>query len=180
MGTRGWQSMRRCTLQMRHRPYIQQAQGRLEVYAISDLHTDHPENLAWVESLEAPCTGAHTALILAGDVSDDLRLLRCAAVAMLTPLAMPCSSTVRCACVCTYLPIVGGMRYAPLPLYLACCMLLCRRTLQLLKDKYDTVLFVPGNHELWVSPPSPSCWVGLRPKTGAKLAAYVQRTCPPW
>jgi hypothetical protein len=46
-----------------------QACGQLKVYAISDLHTDYPENLQWVKSL--PASKYKTSvLVLAGDVSD--------------------------------------------------------------------------------------------------------------
>jgi hypothetical protein len=64
--------------------------GQVSVYAISDLHTDHKENLAWVKQLRLPADDSKTArssshpssqqhnvLIVAGDVSDDLALLRC-------------------------------------------------------------------------------------------------------
>lgn len=45
----------------------------VELYATSDIHTDFPENFAWIEAL--PFFGPHSALIVAGDVSDDLHLL---------------------------------------------------------------------------------------------------------
>eukprot|EP00879_Flechtneria_rotunda_P022187 GHRR01023410.1.p1 GENE.GHRR01023410.1~~GHRR01023410.1.p1 ORF type:complete len:339 (+),score=87.53 GHRR01023410.1:288-1304(+) len=54
--------------------------GSLSVYAVSDLHTDYKENLSWVQNLQ-PCHSckdtSHTSvLIIAGDISDDIRLLR--------------------------------------------------------------------------------------------------------
>lgn len=78
--------------------------GGLCVYAVSDLHCDYPANVAWVEGLHShkqqqqkqqpqavpgSSGAAATAdrqqqqlllscLIVAGDVSDDLRILRCA------------------------------------------------------------------------------------------------------
>jgi hypothetical protein len=59
-----------------------QVQGELQVYAISDLHTDYSDNLAWVKQLpavsEAP--GAHpnvtSILLVAGDLSDNMDTLR--------------------------------------------------------------------------------------------------------
>lgn len=53
----------------------QNIEGELLVYAISDVHTDYPENAAWVSSLPATF-GPGTVLIVAGDVSDDLRTVR--------------------------------------------------------------------------------------------------------
>lgn len=47
----------------------------LDVYAISDLHTDHDENMAWVKGL--PRTSKRKdVLVVAGDVSDDMRIFR--------------------------------------------------------------------------------------------------------
>jgi hypothetical protein len=50
------------------------------VYAISDLHTDHPANLRWLEGLAPPPwrgPAAHTnVLLVAGDISHDLGLIR--------------------------------------------------------------------------------------------------------
>lgn len=51
-----------------------QACGQLKVYAISDLHTDYPENLHWVKSLPATKFKG-SVLILAGDVSDSPAIL---------------------------------------------------------------------------------------------------------
>jgi hypothetical protein len=53
--------------------------GSLSVFAVSDLHTDYAQNLEWVRALPAPPRGDGdaTALIVAGDVSDDVRVLRC-------------------------------------------------------------------------------------------------------
>jgi predicted phosphodiesterase len=44
------------------------------VFALSDIHVDYPDNMAWVEAL-SPTAYRHDALILAGDVSDDLNKL---------------------------------------------------------------------------------------------------------
>ena len=55
----------------------------LQLWAVSDLHTDYAANLAWVRSLpDRRGRGAAlcSVLLVAGDVSDDLRLLRCAAL----------------------------------------------------------------------------------------------------
>ena len=53
-------------------------EGRLAVFACSDLHVDHPANAAWAAAQQPPPVGAgtETALLLAGDVSDDLGRLR--------------------------------------------------------------------------------------------------------
>ena len=73
--------------------------GGARVFAVSDIHADHPENMQWVFSL--PCNRyRNDALIVAGDVSDDLETLARA---------------------------LGGLR-----------------------ERFGRVLFVPGNHELWV------------------------------
>lgn len=59
----------------------------MSVYAISDLHTDHLANMEWVKDLPTrkggPCNGATkgaqaeiSVLLVAGDVSDDMGLLR--------------------------------------------------------------------------------------------------------
>lgn len=84
--------------------------GQVSVYAISDLHTDHKENLAWVKQLRLPADESktsrssshpssqqHDVLIVAGDVSDDLALLRCAWQHVFpSPLALhqPCEGAV--------------------------------------------------------------------------------------
>lgn len=47
------------------------------VFALSDIHVDYPDNMAWVEALSATAY-RHDALILAGDVSDDLNKLAAA------------------------------------------------------------------------------------------------------
>ncbi|KAG1681526.1 hypothetical protein FOA52_014032 [Chlamydomonas sp. UWO 241] len=62
----------------------QPRQSQLEVYAISDLHTDYAANMAWVEALAAAracgSEGGHaclqSGLIVAGDISHDLGILR--------------------------------------------------------------------------------------------------------
>lgn len=71
----------------------------MRVFAISDLHVDHPGNAAWVDRL-SHYDHRDDVLILAGDVSDDLRLLD--------------------------------------------------RTVTALARRFATLLFVPGNHDLWV------------------------------
>jgi hypothetical protein len=61
--------------------------GQLSVYAVSDLHCDYPANVAFVEGLpnhkqqQTAGVRAHqqfSCCIVAGDVSDDLRIVRCA------------------------------------------------------------------------------------------------------
>lgn len=55
---------------------------RLEVYACSDLHADHAENLAWVQAHLRPRAvndggvQALTVLLVAGDISDRLSVIR--------------------------------------------------------------------------------------------------------
>ena len=46
----------------------------MRVFAVSDIHTDYPENLEWIKSLTAEEFGGD-ALIVAGDVSDDEKTL---------------------------------------------------------------------------------------------------------
>ena len=46
-----------------------------DVYAMSDLHTDHEENLNWVKSLSVH-DFSQDVLIVAGDVSDSLERLQ--------------------------------------------------------------------------------------------------------
>jgi hypothetical protein len=53
----------------------------LELYAISDLHTDYAANMEWVQQLDMSSRGGSSSssssvLIVAGDVSDDIGLLR--------------------------------------------------------------------------------------------------------
>lgn len=43
----------------------------MAIYAVSDLHADFPENMAWIEALGTPAYG-RAALIVAGDVAHDL------------------------------------------------------------------------------------------------------------
>jgi predicted phosphodiesterase len=71
----------------------------MRIFALSDVHADHPANAAWLGALSATDYQSDT-LILAGDVSDDLETLI--------------------------------------------------RVLDALQAKFARVLFVPGNHELWV------------------------------
>jgi predicted phosphodiesterase len=71
----------------------------MKVYALSDIHVDYPENLQWLLSIDDELY-QQDVMILAGDVSDNIDLLRQVFVS--------------------------------------------------LKSKFREVLFVPGNHELWV------------------------------
>lgn len=71
----------------------------MRVFATSDVHVDHPDNRGWLFNL-SDYDYRHDVLILAGDMTDDLRLLESA--------------------------------------------------LQVVAAKFRQVLFVPGNHELWV------------------------------
>ncbi|WIA44136.1 hypothetical protein OEZ86_010476 [Tetradesmus obliquus] len=60
--------------------------GTLELYAVSDLHTDYAANLEWVQQLDMTTRGNSSSssstsstsrvLIVAGDVSDDIGILR--------------------------------------------------------------------------------------------------------
>ena len=72
----------------------------LRLFALSDVHTDFPDNQAWLEALSQNDFRGD-ALVLAGDVSDDSAILEA--------------------------------------------------TLRGLKARFAHVLFVPGNHELWVT-----------------------------
>ncbi|MFT5392782.1 MAG: putative phosphodiesterase [Gammaproteobacteria bacterium] len=69
------------------------------IYAVSDLHVDFRENMEWVWSLSSH-RYLNDALIVAGDVSDNLQRLELTLVA--------------------------------------------------LRERFAAVMFVPGNHELWV------------------------------
>ena len=72
----------------------------MRVFALSDVHADYPENLEWLLSIN-DLEYRHDVLILAGDISHD--------------------------------------------------MLILRRVFKSLAGKFRDVLFVPGNHELWVA-----------------------------
>ncbi len=71
----------------------------MRVFAVSDIHADYEENLGWVTSLSRE-DYRDDALILAGDVSDDMDILA--------------------------------------------------RVFEATRKSFAHVLFVPGNHELWV------------------------------
>ncbi|MFK7864950.1 MAG: metallophosphoesterase [Pseudohongiellaceae bacterium] len=71
----------------------------MRFFALSDVHVDYPQNLDWIESIEK-AQYQNDVLLLAGDITDD--------------------------------------------------MLLLRRVLSGLVEKFAHVLFVPGNHELWL------------------------------
>ncbi|GAQ86517.1 hypothetical protein KFL_002940030 [Klebsormidium nitens] len=49
------------------------APGAMRVYLISDIHTDHEENLDWIRDL-SPTSFLNDALIVAGDISDDVSI----------------------------------------------------------------------------------------------------------
>lgn len=46
----------------------------LRVFCVSDIHTDYPQNMAWIHALSLS-EYQHDALVLAGDVSDSLPVL---------------------------------------------------------------------------------------------------------
>ena len=48
----------------------------MKVFVISDIHTDYKENMEWVEAHCAATNHPDDAIIVAGDVSDDLATLR--------------------------------------------------------------------------------------------------------
>jgi predicted phosphodiesterase len=54
---------------------------RTRVFALSDLHVDYQENMAWIQALSSE-EYTNDALILAGDVSHDLHKLQAALVAL--------------------------------------------------------------------------------------------------
>ncbi|KAK4801205.1 hypothetical protein SAY86_021692 [Trapa natans] len=70
----------------------------LQVFVVSDLHTDYSENMEWVNCL-SPTKYKKDVLLVAGDVAE------------------------------TYKNFV--------------------LTMSLLKDRFEHVLYVPGNHDLW-------------------------------
>lgn len=78
----------------------------MRFFALSDIHVDYPENLNWVEAID-PVAYQNDVLLLAGDVTDDLKLLA--------------------------------------------------RVLAGLREKFSCVLFVPGNHELWLREEDGGC-----------------------
>lgn len=78
----------------------------MRVFAVSDVHCDYPQNLDWVRDISSR-DYRQDVLLLAGDVSDKLALLR--------------------------------------------------EVLQLLADRFGQVVFVPGNHELWVQNEESGC-----------------------
>lgn len=78
----------------------------MRVHAISDIHVDYPQNMAWLRGISEQDFKAD-ALIVAGDLSDDLELLA--------------------------------------------------RALGLLRDKFASVHFIAGNHDLWVRGTSFAC-----------------------
>ena len=80
----------------------------MRVFAVSDIHVDYAENLAWVLSLDHR-EYANDILILAGDVTDKMQLLEQVFVS--------------------------------------------------LAASFKAVLFVPGNHELWVQDDDFDCSV---------------------
>lgn len=71
----------------------------LRLFAVSDIHTDYQENKNWISSL-SNSDYKNDILILAGDISSNIRLLT--------------------------------------------------QTLRILKSKFMQVLFIPGNHDLWI------------------------------
>lgn len=78
----------------------------MRVFALSDLHADYPENLAWILDLSSEDYRSDV-LVLAGDVTDDLAILQ--------------------------------------------------QVFRSLVAKFRAVLFVPGNHELWVHNDTVNC-----------------------
>jgi predicted phosphodiesterase len=56
------------------------------IFALSDLHVDYQDNMAWVQALSST-EYTHDTLILAGDVSDDLHKLQAALAALRTKFA---------------------------------------------------------------------------------------------
>ncbi len=78
----------------------------MRVYALSDIHVDYAENMAWVMSLSRS-DYQDDVLLLAGDVTDDVQKLR--------------------------------------------------SVLSHLRECFQQLLFVPGNHDLWVRRDGESC-----------------------
>lgn len=84
---------------MARTPYIFECEYFMRVFAISDIHIDYEENRAWIANLSFQDYQSDL-LILAGDISDDVRLVDWAFVE--------------------------------------------------LRRKFAGIIFVPGNHDLWV------------------------------
>lgn len=102
-GTRGWVSAK----MLRHDDPVDDVVARvavpagksLRVHVLSDLHTDRPQNQAWLERHLRKKEGCFEVLLCAGDVSNvDAKVAA---------------------------------------------------TLELLRARYDAVVFTPGNHDLW-------------------------------
>ena len=76
--------------------------GARRVWAVSDIHVDYDQNMDWLHKMarEMPADCRLDAIIVAGDVSHDLRIMR--------------------------------------------------KALSILKETFNSVYFVPGNHELWM------------------------------
>eukprot|EP00899_Mesostigma_viride_P009410 jgi/Mesvir1/18470/Mv14321-RA.1 len=55
--------------------FLKSVPGEFRVFAVSDVHTDYKENLEWVEQL-SNTEYQSDVMIVAGDVSDDLEILR--------------------------------------------------------------------------------------------------------
>lgn len=48
----------------------------MRVFAISDLHTDHSENMVWLEQLASSTEFSKDIIIVAGDITDDMTILQ--------------------------------------------------------------------------------------------------------
>ena len=99
----------------------------MRVYAVSDIHADYEENLAWIHSLSEQ-QYQEDVLILAGDVSDDMATL--AAV------------------------------------------------FDSLRSRFREVMFVPGNHELWVQREDYDCSLRKFEAVNSLCADHGIRTGP--
>jgi predicted MPP superfamily phosphohydrolase len=111
----------------------------VKVFALSDVHADFRPNLEWLRDIQPPdqLQDGHNILLLAGDLATGRRPL---------PLSDIWSSSMSGQRICrskhwivlTLLFVWHGADLGTL-----------REGLQVVKEKFDEVVFVPGNHELW-------------------------------
>lgn len=126
------------------------------------MHTNYDENFKWVESL---CSKKYQRdiLVVAGDVSDDLAILRRALLEnTIRTIGILVLTTVYSLINFANPRVEMGFEKIQSMLAQFMCVsyfelgflfvwIVCRKTLSSLVSKFKHVAFVPGNHELWVS-----------------------------